>query len=151
MIKTLTELNLKVNNARLLTRQELMDFEDQLPDISMGCCWWLDDEDEYGDVAYAEGNYTDDDMYCSKDEANTWLRVALDVEGDINAGDEFVYCGYVFTVLSADLAISNNFLGCAKYLDEELVDENDECTIDAVIATMLYDYAAGEEDLEDDN
>lgn len=149
MIKTTAELNLKVNAARLLTRQELMDFEDQLPDISMGCCWWLNDEDEFGDIAYiayAEGNYTDDDMYCSKYEANTWLRVALDIEGDINAGDEFVYRGYVFTVLSDDLAISNNFLGCVKYLDEDLIDEDEECTIDAVIATMINDCATGEED-----
>ena len=139
MIKTATEMNLKVNKARLLTRQELMDYEEQLPEINMGCAWWLDDEDEYGDVAYAEGNYTDDDMYCSKDEANTWLRVALDVEGDVSAGDEFVYCGYVFTVLSGDLAISNNFLGCAKYLDEELVGEDDDRTIGAVIDTMFID------------
>ena len=58
MIKTLTELNLKVNNARLLTRQELMDFEDQLPDISMGCCWWLDDEDEEVFVSDEDGFIT---------------------------------------------------------------------------------------------
>ena len=136
-----TEKELKVKNARLLTRYELVEHEEQLPDIDMGSPWWLDDEDDYGDIAYAEGNYTDDYMYCSNNEANTWLRVALDIEGDISAGDEFVHCGYVFTALSKNLAISNNFLGCAKYMDEELLpyvaNPDTECTISAVISTMI--------------
>ena len=150
MIKTRDQLNLKIKNARLLTRDELINYEDKMPDISMGCCWWLADVDG-DDVAYAEGNYTDDDMYCSNNESNTWLRVALDIEGDIDVGDEFVHCGYVFTALSKNLAISNNFLGCAKYLDEEMCsyidgvgriptftlgDEN-ECTLGDVIYTMI--------------
>ena len=56
-------------------------------------------------------------MVCPKYEPNIWLRVALDIEGDIDECEEFVYCGYVFTALSEDLAISNNVLGCVKYVD----------------------------------
>ena len=142
MIKAKEDLNLKVKNARLLTREELAEYEDQLPDIDMGCAWWLADEDDYGDIAYAEGNYTDDDMYCSNNEANTWLRVVLEIVGDVEVGDEFVHCGYVFTALSKNLAISNNFLGCAKYMDEELLpyvaNPETECTIGAVISTMIH-------------
>jgi hypothetical protein len=142
MIKAKEELNLKVKNARLLTREELAEYEDQLPDIDMGCAWWLADEDDYGDIAYAEGNYSDEDMYCSNNEANTWLRVVLEIVGDIDIGDEFVHCGYVFTALSKNLAISNNFLGCAKYMDEELLpyvaNPDTECTIGAVISTMIH-------------
>jgi hypothetical protein len=142
MIKGKEELNLKVKNARLLTREELAEYEDQLPDIDMGCAWWLADEDDYGDVAYAEGKYSDEDMYCSNNEANTWLRVVLEIVGDIDVGDEFVHCGYVFTALSKNLAISNNFLGCVKYMDEELLpyvaNPNTECTIGAVISTMIH-------------
>jgi hypothetical protein len=142
MIKLKEELNLKVKNARLLTRDELDEYEDQLPDIDMGCAWWLADEDDYGDIAYAEGNYSDEDMYCSNNEANTWLRVVLEIVGDVEVGDEFVHCGYVFTALSKNLAISNNFLGCAKYMDEELLpyvaNPETECTIGAVISTMIH-------------
>ena len=142
MIKLKEELNLKVKNARLLTREELAEYEDQLPDIDMGCAWWLADEDDYGDIAYAEGNYSDEDMYCSNNEANTWLRVVLEIVGDVEVGDEFVHCGYVFTALSKNLAISNNFLGCAKYMEEELLpyvaNPETECTIGAVISTMIH-------------
>jgi hypothetical protein len=142
MVKTKEDLNLKVKNARLLTREELAEYEDQLPDIDMGCAWWLADEDDYGDIAYAEGNYSDEDMYCSNNEANTWLRVDLEIVGDVEVGDEFVHCGYVFTALSKNLAISNNFLGCAKYMDEELLpyvaNPETECTIGAVISTMIH-------------
>ena len=35
MIKIKEELNLKVQNARLLTRDELSEFEDQIPSVSM--------------------------------------------------------------------------------------------------------------------
>ena len=142
MIKTKEELNLKVKNARLLTRDELDEYGDQMPDVDMGCTWWLADEDDYGDIAYVEGNYSDEDMYCSNNEANTWLRVVLEIVGDIEVGDEFVHCGYVFTALSKNLAISNNFLGCAKYMDEELLpyvaNPKTECTIGAVISTMIH-------------
>jgi hypothetical protein len=142
MIKLKEELNLKVKNARLLTRDELDEYGDQMPDVDMGCTWWLADEDDYGDIAYAEGNYSDDDMYCSNNEANTWLRVVLEIVGNIDVGDEFVHCGYVFTALTKNLAISNNFLGCAKYMDEEmlpyLANPDTECTIGAVISTMIH-------------
>ena len=81
-------------------------------------------------------------MYCSNNEANTWLRVVLEIVGDIDIGDEFVHCGYAFTALSKNLAISNNFLGCAKYMDEELLpyvaNPETECTIGAVISTMIH-------------
>jgi hypothetical protein len=137
MIRTIEELNLSVKKARLLTKAELADYQNQMPAISMWGNWWLADGDGYGDIAYAEGNYTDDSMSCSPDEPNTLLRVALDIEGDINAGDEFIFCGYVFTALSEELAISNNFNGCVKYFDEEMVDEDDDCTINAVINTMF--------------
>ena len=142
MIKAKEELNLKVKNARLLTRDELDEYGDQIPDVDMGCTWWLADEDDYGDIAYAEGNYSDDDMYCSNNEANTWLRVVLEIVGDVEVGDEFVHCGYVFTALSKNLAISNSFLGCAKYMDEELLtyvaNPETKCTIGAVISTMIH-------------
>ena len=73
---------------------------------------------------------------------NTWLRVVLEIVGDVEVGDEFVHCGYVFTALSKNLAISNNFLGCAKYMDEELLpyvaNPETECTIGAVISTMIH-------------
>jgi hypothetical protein len=36
-------------------------------------------------------------MYCLNNEANTWLRVILEIVGDIDVGDEFVHCGHVFT------------------------------------------------------
>ena len=142
MVKTKEDLNLEVRNARLLTKVELAEYEEQIPEIDMGCAWWLADEGDYGDVAYAEGNYSDEDMYCSNNEANTWLRVVLEIVGDIDVGDEFVHCGYVFTALSKNLAISNNFLGCAKYMDEELLpyvaNPETECTIGAVISTMIH-------------
>lgn len=142
MVKTKEDLNLKIRNARLLTKVELAEYEEQIPEIDMGCPWWLDDEDDYGDIAYAEGNYSDEDMYCSNNEANTWLRVVLEIVGDVEVGDEFVHCGYVFTALSKNLAISNNFLGCAKYMDEELLpyvaNPETECTIGAVISTMIH-------------
>lgn len=145
MIKTAEELELKVNKARLLTRAELLEHEDYIPYVSSNYTWWLADVDEDfgGEVAYAEGNYTEDEMFCAPDTANTFVRVALDIEGEnISAGDEFAYCGYVFTALSSELAISNNFLGSAKYYDEEIVeyiysDDEITCTLDAVIASML--------------
>ena len=73
---------------------------------------------------------------------------------------KFVHCGYVFTALSNSLAISNNFLGCAKYLDEEMcsyiegvgrIPPFNECTLGDVIYTMICvedgdDYEVIEED-----
>lgn len=144
MIKTATELNIAVKNARLLTRKELNEHESSLPEIS-DCAWWLADVDIFDDdyIAYAEGNYTDEDMFCHKSESNTMLRVALDITSNsIEIGEPFEYRGYIFTVLSNNLAISNNFLGMAKYFDEEITefifsDEEITCTISAVIENML--------------
>lgn len=144
MIKTATELNITVKNARLLTRKELNEHESSLPEIS-DCAWWLADVDIFDDdyIAYAEGNYTDEDMFCHKSESNTMLRVALDITSNsIEIGEPFEYRGYIFTVLSNNLAISNNFLGMAKYFDEEITefifsDEEITCTINAVIENML--------------
>lgn len=135
MIKTSTELGIKVKNARLLTKAELEEYNEYMPNISFACCWWLADVDEFDDdyIAYAEGTESDDDMLCRKDEPNTWIIAALDIEcANIQAGDEFVHCGYVFTALSEKLAVSNNFLGCAKYYDEDT-----EYGIDAIIYTMI--------------
>ena len=144
MIKTATELNITVKSARLLTRKELNEHESSLPEIS-DCAWWLADVDIFDDdyIAYAEGNYTDEDMFCHKSESNTMLRVALDITSNsIEIGESFEYRGYIFTVLSDNLAISNNFLGMAKYFDEEITefifsDEEITCTISAVIENML--------------
>lgn len=82
-------------------------------------------------------------MFCHKSESNTMLRVALDITSNsIEIGEPFEYRGYIFTVLSNNLAISNNFLGMAKYFDEEITefifsDEEITCTISAVIENML--------------
>jgi hypothetical protein len=122
MIKTEKELELKVKDARLLTKAELEEYGDYMPKISSAYCWWLADVDETDEdyVAYAEGKYTEEDMFCNISEPNTWIIAALDIEcANIKAGDEFIHCGYVFTALSEKLAVSNNFLGCAKYYDEE--------------------------------
>lgn len=145
MIKTTEELNLSVNGYRLMTREELQRFEDEMPEASMGITWWLADIDPMDDcyIAYAEGNYTDDDMYCERSEANTHVRVVLEIEGeDLKSGDEFAYKGYVFTILDENIAISNNFIGCAKYYDEDVVDvmiSDDEitCTIDAILDNLF--------------
>ena len=145
MIKTATELNITVKNARLLTRKELNEHESSIPEISSGISWWLADVDIFDDdyIAYAEGNYTDEDMFCHKSESNTMLRVALDItSNNIEIGASFEYRGYIFTVLSNNLAISNNFLGMAKYFDEEITEfifseEEITCTINAVIENML--------------
>jgi hypothetical protein len=68
-----------------------------------------------------------------KDEPNTWIIAALDIECEnVKAGDEFIYCVYVFTSLSKNLAVSNSFLGCAKYYDEET-----GYGIDTIIYTMI--------------
>lgn len=145
MIKTTEELNLSVNGYRLMTREELQRFEDEMPEASMGIAWWLADIDPMDDcyIAYAEGNYTDDDMYCERSEANTHVRVVLEIEGaELKSGDEFAYKGYVFTILDENIAISNNFIGCAKYYDEDVVDvmiSDDEitCTIDAILDNLF--------------
>ena len=145
MIKTAEELNVTVKRARLLTREELNEYEALMPEISNGASWWLADVDPFDDdyIAYAEGNYTEEDMFCHKSENNTMLRVALDIASNgIEGGEMFEYRGYIFTALSNELAISNNFLGMAKYFDEEITEfifseEEITCTINAVIENML--------------
>ena len=147
MIETADKLNLKVNNYRLMTREELQKFEEQMPEACNWICWWLADADpsDKDYIAYAEGNYTDDDMYCERGEANTHIRVVLDLEGVTNAGlkagNEFIYRGYVFTLLNETLAISNNFLGCAKYYDPEIAmfmsGEDITCTLDGILGNLL--------------
>ena len=136
MIGKADELNLAVKGYRLMTRAELQKFEEQMPEASLGVCWWLadvDPDDEYY-IAYAEGNYTEDDMYCDRGEPGTYIRVALDIAGvadaNLKAGDEFIYCGYVFTVLDDSLAISNNFLGCAKFYESN-------CTLNEILGNMF--------------
>ncbi len=145
MICTAEELKIKVNKARLMSRAELMENEDKLPEVS-SCYWWLSDLDENDEdyVAYAEGNYTEEDMYCDKTDGNTYIRVALEITSDgVKNGSEFVYCGYLFTVLSDTLAISNNFIGKSKYYDEDLLDyiytdEEITCTLTYTIADMIF-------------
>lgn len=152
MIGYAKELGLTVKNARLMTREELETFQDEMPEVSSGICWWLSDVDTDDDcyIAYAEGNYTEDDMYCERDESNTYIRVALDIDDisdtDLEAGDEFIHCGFVFTVLDDSLAISNNFIGCAKYYDENIADcmlSDDEitCTLDGILQNLFEESA----------
>jgi len=145
MIKTTEELNLTVKGYRLMTRAELQQFEEKMPEANMGIAWWLADIDPMDDsyIAYAEGNYTEDDMYCDRGEANTHIRVVLDIEGtDLNSGNEFAYKGYIFTILDDNIAVSNNFLGCAKYYDEDIAeymfsDDEITCTLDGLLANLL--------------
>ncbi len=148
MIGTIAEFNLNVKGYRLMTREELQKFEEQMPDADSGICWWLSDVDPDDDyyIAYAEGNYTEDDMYCERGEANTHIRVALDIDGvataGLKTGDEFIYCGYVFTVLDETLAISNNFIGCAKYYDDEIAgymfsEDEITCTLDGILGNLF--------------
>ena len=145
MIYTAEELKIKVNKARLMSRAELNEHEENLPEIG-DSCWWLSDVDENDEdyIAYAEGNYTEDEMFCSKTEANTFIRVALDIKTDnAKVGDEFVFSGYIFTVLSDSLAISNNYLGTGMYYDEDLLnyiytDNEITCTLDFLIGCMIY-------------
>lgn len=125
MIGTTEELNLNVRGYRLMSLEELSKFQEQMPETDSCIKWWLADIDPSNDenVACAEGNYEYDDVYVERDRLNTYIRVALDVEGaGLKSGDQFIYKGYVFTLLSENIAISNNFIGCAKYYDSELAD-----------------------------
>lgn len=151
------ELGLTIKNVRLMSRKELQIYQDELPDVSSSICWWLadiDPEDDYS-IAYAEGNYTEEDMYCDRTESNTYIRVVLDIEdtagADLVVGDEFIYNGFVFTVLDDCLAISSNFIGCAKYYDEDIADlmfSDDEitCTIDGILGNLFPE--SEDEDIE---
>ena len=143
MIKTSEELNLKINGARLMTVEEFKEHEKAIPKVDV--YWWLADTDPCDEesVAYVEGKYFEDEMYCYRDETNTWVRAVLDVDAEgLKVGDEFVFKGYVFTALSDKLAISNNLQGMAKYYDESLLDyiySDDEvtCTINNVLANIF--------------
>lgn len=128
MIGTTAELNLNVKGYRLMTLEELRKFEDKIPETDISIKWWLADidPDDGESVACAEGDCECDDIYVDRDRLNTYVRAVLDVEGiaaaGLKAGDEFIYKGYVFTVLDETVAVSNNFLGCAKYYDSDLAD-----------------------------
>ena len=81
MIYTAEELKIKVINARLMTRDEFMEHEESIPSLPCFGCWWLSDVDENDDdyAAYVEGDYTEEDMFCRKDEGMTFLRTALEI------------------------------------------------------------------------
>ena len=140
MIKELNETNVTIEKARLLTIAEFEEFEESIP-VTSSVCWWLADMDENGDAAYVEGDYREEDMFTATDYPNTYFRVALDISNG-EVGEQFVFNGYVFTVLSETLAISNNVIGPVKYYDDTLLDyiydDNDvNCTINVVIASIF--------------
>lgn len=129
MVKNTTEMNLKVLKARLLTKAEYKRFSNllPLPDYLLLEGWWLADADEIGNVSVANPGGV-----CSltgAQNSDIYVRVALDIEGDIKVGEEFIHHGVVFTALSNSVAISNNFLSKTRYHDEELIkdyrDSND--------------------------
>jgi hypothetical protein len=144
MVKEAEELQVKVKKARLLTIDEFNEFEEKLPKLPTGAAWWLADCDDLNDeAAYAEDNYREDGFFTNKDYPNTYLRIALDIKGG-KEGEQFIFCGIVFTVLSKTLAISNNVLGTVDYYDEEMLayiyEDDVTCTATAVIDTFFpYD------------
>lgn len=140
MIKELNETNVKVEKARLLTIVEFEEFEESIPATS-NVCWWLADMDDSQLAAYVEGDYREEDMFTDTDYPNTYFRVALDISNG-EVGEQFVFNGYVFTVLSETLAISNNVIGPVKYYDDTLLDyvyddEDVNCTINVVIGSIF--------------
>jgi hypothetical protein len=121
MIYTAEELKIKVNKARLMSRDEFIEHEENIPALLSFGCWWLSDVDENDDdyAAYVEGDYTEEDMFCRKDEGMTFLRTALEINAsNKNIGKEFIFGGSVFTVLSESLAIANGFQGAVKFRDD---------------------------------
>ena len=121
MIYTAEELKIKVINARLMSRDEFIEHEENIPALLSFGCWWLSDVDENDDdyAAYVEGDYTEEDMFCRKDEGMTFLRTALEIiASNENIGKEFIFGGCVFTVLSESLAIANGFQGAVKFRDD---------------------------------
>lgn len=123
MICTAEELKIKVINARLMTRDEFMEHEESIPSLPCFgcCCWWLSDVDDNDDdyAAYVENDYTEEDMFCRKNEGMTFLRTALEINtSSENIGKEFIFGGCVFTVLSESLAIANGFQGSVKFRDD---------------------------------
>lgn len=130
---------------------ELEEFEDDLPYISSSYCWWLADIAD-GSIAYAEGNNYDEDMYCLADEDNTYIRAALELSGTeeagLSVGDEFEYCGIVFTLLSDTLAISNNFVGKSKYESDDF--DNDESPVYEVLSVLFDADVCTPDDCDED-
>ena len=121
MIYTAEELKIKVNKARIMSRDEFIEHEENIPVLLSFGCWWLSDVDENDDdyAAYVEGDYTEEDMFCRKDEGMTFLRTALEINtSSENIGKEFIFGGCVFTVLSESLAIANSFQGAVKFHDD---------------------------------
>lgn len=123
MVKNITEMNLKVLKARLLTKAEYKRFSNllPLPDYLLLEGWWLADADEIGNVSVANPGGV-----CSltgSQNSDIYVRVALDIEGDIKGGEEFIHHGVVFTALSSSVAISNNLLSKTRYHDEELIND----------------------------
>ena len=123
MIYTAEELKIKVNKARIMSRDEFMKHEESIPSLPCFacCCWWLSDVDENDDdyAAYVENDYTEEDMFCRKDEGMTFLRTALEINAsNENIGKEFIFGGCVFTVLSESLAIANGVQGAVKFRDD---------------------------------
>lgn len=146
MVNTEKEMKIEIKGIRLLSRQEFFKHADSIPPIRV--CWWLADT-EGDDVGYVEGDYTEENMFCFRDEAGTYLRVALDVVAKgADIGKEFTYCGYVFTLLDEGLAISNNVLGYCKYYDEEIVpymnlDEEEEEELGSTIQATIANHFGG--------
>ena len=146
MIGTAEELKLNVKGYRLLKLNELRKFGEFIPEIN--CCikWWLDDIDPENmfAAAYAEGNYEGDDVYCDRDRLNLFIRPALDIEGvaaaGLSRGDEFIYKGFLFTIIEENVAIANNVMGSAKYYDVELANfwwlDEDEGVTDTILGIL---------------
>jgi hypothetical protein len=115
---------LKIKAIRFMTTEEFDKYVDQLPKTD-GSCWWLEEKTSTR-AYYAEGEYRESDMVCSKGEANTFIRPILEIEGLEDAGlaigEKFAYCGVVFVVLDESLAISENFVGFGKFFDKKIAE-----------------------------
>ena len=114
---------LKIKAIRFMTTEEFDKYVDQLPQTD-GSCWWLEEKTSTR-AYYAEGEYRESDMVCSKSEVNTFIRPILEIDGVEDAGlaigEKFAYCGVVFVVLDECLAISENFVGWGKFFDKKLL------------------------------
>ena len=153
MVNTEKEMKIKIKGIRLLSRQEFFKHADSIPPVGNSVCWWLadttGDDVGYVEVGYVEGDYTEENMFCLRDEAGLHLRVALDVVAKgADIGKEFTYCGYVFTLLGEGLAISNNVLGSCKYYDQEIIpylnlDEEEEKELASTIPAEIADHFGG--------
>ena len=143
MVNTAKELGIKIKAIRLLTRAEFFAHRDRIPELCNSLYWWLADVDENDSeyIAYVEGDYTEEELFCPKEEGMTYLRAALEIKAkDADVGKEFVHCGYVFTVLSPGLAISNNVQGQCKYYDEDMLDYIYSDIGTNTIFAVVHDY-----------